>query len=79
MPTRPESKSRPRLFGRRQRHRKHLRDDQHSYEVVGIVPDMKDAGGMTIGIAYLPLTRHDFATTPAAASSSSRAAIPLKT
>ena len=43
---------------------RHLRDNQHSYEVVGIVPDMKDASGMTTGVAYLPLTRHDFAQTP---------------
>jgi hypothetical protein len=44
---------------------KHLRGDRHTYEVVGVVPDMKDAGGMTRAIAYLPLTRHDFAQPPA--------------
>jgi predicted permease len=43
---------------------KHLRGDHHSYEVVGVVPDMKDAQGMTSAIAYLPLTRHDFAQPP---------------
>jgi predicted permease len=43
---------------------KHLRGDRRSYEVVGVVPNMKDAGGMTQGIAYLPLTRHDFAQPP---------------
>lgn len=44
---------------------KHLRGDRRSYEVVGLVPDMKDASGMTQGIAYVPLTRHDFAQPPA--------------
>jgi predicted permease len=43
---------------------KHLRGDHHSYEVVGVVPDMKDAQGMTSTVAYLPLTRHDFAQPP---------------
>jgi predicted permease len=43
---------------------KHLRGDRQAYEVVGIVPDMKDAGGITPGLAYLPLTRHDFAQPP---------------
>jgi predicted permease len=43
---------------------KHLRGGRRSYEVVGVVPNMKDASGMTQGIAYLPLTRHDFAQPP---------------
>jgi macrolide transport system ATP-binding/permease protein len=43
---------------------KHLRDGQHLYEVVGVVPDMKDATGVILGTAYLCLTRHDFAQTP---------------
>jgi ABC-type lipoprotein release transport system permease subunit len=52
------------LFGDNNAIGKHLRDDQHSYEVVGVVPDMKDAAGMTQRIAYLPLTRRDFSQTP---------------
>jgi macrolide transport system ATP-binding/permease protein len=44
---------------------KRLRDNQRSYEVVGVVPDAKDANGMTQSIAYLPLTRRDFARPPA--------------
>jgi predicted permease len=52
------------LFGDNNAIGKHLRDDQHSYEVVGVVPDMKDATGMTQRIAYLPLTRRDFSQTP---------------
>jgi predicted permease len=43
---------------------KHLRGDRRGYEVVGVVPDMKDAGGMIVAIAYLPLTRHNFAQPP---------------
>ena len=43
---------------------KHLRGDRREYEVVGVVPDMKDGGGMTHAIAYPPLTRHDFAQPP---------------
>jgi ABC-type antimicrobial peptide transport system permease subunit len=52
------------LFGNTNAIGKHLRDSQHSYEVVGIVPDVKDAVGSTLGTAYLPLTRQDFAHTP---------------
>lgn len=52
------------LFGDNNAVGKHLRGDQHSYEVVGVVPDMKDATGMTQRIAYLPLTRRDFSQTP---------------
>jgi predicted permease len=52
------------LFGGNNAVGKHLRDDQHSYEVVGVVPDMKDATGATLGTAYLRLTPHDFAQTP---------------
>ena len=52
------------LFGGNNAIGKHLRDNQHSYEVVGVVPDMKDATGATLGTAYLRLTPHDFAQTP---------------
>jgi len=44
---------------------KRLRGDRRTWEVIGIVPDMKDASGMTQGIAYLPLSPHDFAQPPA--------------
>ena len=53
-----------RLFGKDNAIGKHLRGDRRAYEVVGVVPDMKDAGGMTHAIAYLPLTRQDFAQPP---------------
>ena len=43
---------------------KHLRGDRRVYEVVGLVPDRKDAGGTIQAIAFCPLTRHDFAQPP---------------
>jgi macrolide transport system ATP-binding/permease protein len=52
------------LFGRDNPIGKHLRGDRRAYEVVGVVRDRKDAGGMIQAIAYLPLTRHDFAQPP---------------
>jgi predicted permease len=52
------------LFGKDNPIGKHLRGDRRAYEVVGVVPSMKDAGGMTRAIAYSPLTRHDFAQPP---------------
>jgi macrolide transport system ATP-binding/permease protein len=52
------------LFGDINAVGKDVRDSQHSYEIVGVVPDIKDASGLTVGIAYLPLTRHDFAQPP---------------
>jgi macrolide transport system ATP-binding/permease protein len=44
---------------------KHVNDDKHSYEVVGLVRDMKDVQGFSQSIIYLPLTSHDFARPPA--------------
>jgi predicted permease len=52
------------LFGKDHAIGKRLRGDRRAYEVVGVVPDVKDAGGMIQTIAYLPLTRHDFAQPP---------------
>jgi len=52
------------LFGRDNPIGKHLRGDRRAYDVVGVVPDMKDAGGMIQAIAYLPLTGHHFAQPP---------------
>jgi macrolide transport system ATP-binding/permease protein len=45
--------------------RKRLHDNRRSYEVIGVVPDTKDAIGMTQSIVYLPLTRQDFTRPPA--------------
>jgi predicted permease len=52
------------LFGEDNTIGEHLRGDRRAYEVVGVVPNMKDASGSTRPIAYLPLTRHDFAQPP---------------
>ncbi len=52
------------LFGKDNVLGKHLRGDRLTYEVVGVVPDMKDAGGMTHAIVYTPLTQHDFVQPP---------------
>ena len=52
------------LFGQDNAIGKHLRGDRRPYEVVGVVPDKKDAHGMIRPIAYLPLTKRDFAQPP---------------
>ena len=52
------------LFGSGSAIGKRLRDDQQEYEVIGVVPNMKDAMGTTQSTAYLPLTQHDFAQPP---------------
>ena len=52
------------LFGQDNAIGKHLRGDRRPYEVVGVVPDKKDAHGMIRPIAYLPLTNRDFAQPP---------------
>ena len=42
-----------------------VRDDKRSYEVVGVVRDLKDVEGFSQPIMYLPLTPRDFARPPA--------------
>jgi hypothetical protein len=44
---------------------KRVRDDKQSYEVVGLVRDLKDVLGFSQPIIYLPLTSRDFARPPA--------------
>jgi ABC-type antimicrobial peptide transport system permease subunit len=44
---------------------KRVRDDKGSYEVVGVVPDLRDLDGFSQPILYLPLTSRDFARPPA--------------
>jgi len=53
------------LFGDRNAIGKRVRDDQHSYDVVGVVRDMTDVEGFTQAIIYLPLTPRNFARPPA--------------
>jgi predicted permease len=52
------------LFGKDNPIGKHLRGDRREYEVVGLVPNMKDGSGQTQAIAYLPLTWRDFSLPP---------------
>src|SRR5579864_1108069 len=49
------------FFGNKNAIGEHVRDAKRSYEVVGVVRDMKDGSGFTLPIVYVPLTRHDFA------------------
>lgn len=53
------------LFGNQNTIGKRVRDDQRSYEVVGVVHDMADIEGFTQAIIYLPLTPRNFARPPA--------------
>jgi len=53
------------LFGAGNALGKRVRDDRQSYEVVGVVRDMKDVLGFSQSIMYVPLTQRDFARPPA--------------
>lgn len=53
------------LFGNQNAIGKRARDDQNSYEVVGVVRDMTDVQGFSQAIIYLPLTPRNFARPPA--------------
>jgi predicted permease len=53
------------LFGNANAIGKHVRDERQSYEVVGVVRDLKDGSGISFAIAYVPLTNRDFARPPA--------------
>jgi predicted permease len=44
---------------------KRVRGDKQSYEVVGVISDLKDVNGLTQSIIYLPLTQRNFARPPA--------------
>jgi macrolide transport system ATP-binding/permease protein len=43
----------------------HLQNGPTTYEVVGVVPDLKSASGVTQAEVYVPLTQRDFARPPA--------------
>jgi predicted permease len=53
------------LFGNQDALGKHVRDDRRSYEVVGVVRDLRDVQGFSQSTMYLPLTPRDFARPPA--------------
>ncbi|HXW91012.1 MAG TPA: ABC transporter permease [Terriglobales bacterium] len=54
-----------RFFGSGNAIGKRLRDDKQSFEVIGLVADLKDVMGFSESILYLPLTARDFARPPA--------------
>ncbi len=54
-----------RLFGNQNAIGKRVKDDKQSYEVVGLVRDLKNGIGVSQSIVYLPLTPRDFARPPA--------------
>jgi predicted permease len=54
------------LFGSSNAIGKHLKDRSRGYEVVGVVHDLKSGMGIKQAIAYVALTREDFARPPAA-------------
>jgi len=54
-----------RLFGNENAIGKHVRDEKQSYEVVGLVHDLKNGIGINQSIVYLPLTPRDFGRPPA--------------
>jgi predicted permease len=53
------------LFGNGSAIGKRVRDDEQSYEVVGVVRDLKAGTGISQPILYVPLTGRDFARPPA--------------
>jgi macrolide transport system ATP-binding/permease protein len=53
------------LFGNQNAIGKRVHDDQRSFEVVGVVRDLKDIEGFSFAKLYLPLTPRDFARPPA--------------
>ena len=54
-----------RLFPNQDPVGKHIRDDKRSYEVVGVVHDLKSVDGTSQSVLYLPLTSRDFVRPPA--------------
>jgi predicted permease len=54
-----------RLFSARDPIGKRLREDKQSYEVAGVVRDLKNGLGVSRPVMYVPLTQRDFARPPA--------------
>jgi macrolide transport system ATP-binding/permease protein len=53
------------FFGRGNAIGQHIRDHKQSYEVVGVMHDLKNGVGIGLSIVYLPLTQRNFARPPA--------------
>jgi len=54
-----------RFFGNGNAIGERVRDDKQSYEVVGVVHDLRNGSGISRSVIYLPLTRRNFARPPA--------------
>ena len=54
-----------RFFGNGNAIGERVRDDKQSYEVVGVVHDLRNGIGVSQSIIYLPLTQRNFARPPA--------------
>jgi ABC-type antimicrobial peptide transport system permease subunit len=54
-----------RLFGNENAIGKRVRDEKHSYEVIGVVRDLKNGIEISQSTVYLPLTSRDFTQPPA--------------
>jgi predicted permease len=53
------------FFGKQNAIGRRLRDDRRSYEVIGVVRDLKNGIGVWQSVIYLPLTTRDFLRPPA--------------
>ena len=53
------------LFGNGNAIGERLKEEDHSYQVIGVVHDLKNGLGIRQSVIYLPLTRDDFARPPA--------------
>jgi len=53
------------LFGNAEAIGKRVREDKHSYEVAGVVRDLKNGLGVSQPLMYVPLTQRNFARPPA--------------
>jgi macrolide transport system ATP-binding/permease protein len=53
------------FFGNRNAVGERIRDDKQSYEIVGVVHDLRNGLGISQSVVYLPLTQHNFARPPA--------------
>jgi predicted permease len=54
-----------RIFGNENAIGRHFRDEKQSYEVVGLVPDLKTGISASQSVVYLPLTPREFSRPPA--------------
>jgi len=65
LPTVLNESAERKLFGNHNAIGKRVKDGKQSYEIVGVIRDLKDVAGFSQSIMYLPLTPRDFARPPA--------------